>query len=110
MSLNSEAHGAAGAGAGALAGQAQGPRLRSGGYAAWKVEMDVFLERHGAAGVHHSALTEEDWLTRSSRVQQWGDEALAAALALELGPSGSSSNTTACIDSDHAERLHTCRE
>ena len=74
--------------------QRKGPRLRSGGYAAWKVEMDVFLERHGAAGVHHSALTEADWLTRAARVQQWGDEALAAALALELSEDGTLSGAT----------------
>jgi hypothetical protein len=87
MSHNSDDMGAVGAGAGAP-GQAQGPRLRSGGYTAWKIEMNVFLERHGAAGVHHSALKEAEWLTRSSRVQQWSDEALAAALALELSEDG----------------------
>jgi transposase InsO family protein len=70
------------AAAGALQ-SAQAPRLRSaaGSYAAWKPDMDVYLERIGADGVHKRTLTDANWTRLSLQVQSWSDEALALALA-----------------------------
>ena len=76
-------HGAAGAAAVGALHAAQAPRLRSaaGGYAAWKPDMDVYLERVGADGVHKRAMTDESWRKLALQVQSWSDEALAQALA-----------------------------
>jgi transposase InsO family protein len=76
-------HGAAGATAAGALHAAQAPRLRSaaGGYAAWKPDMDVYLERVGADGVHKRAMTDESWRKLALQVQSWSDEALAQALA-----------------------------
>ena len=43
-----------GVGAGAAGLHLQAPRLQSGGigYAAWRTNMDVFLQRAGAEGIH----------------------------------------------------------
>ena len=45
-------------------GSQQGPKLVSGGYAAWRADMDVFLEtRAGAKRVHTKAMTDALWNT-----------------------------------------------
>ena len=76
-------HGAAGAAAVGALHAAQAPRLRSaaGSYAAWKPDMDVYLERVGADGVHKRTMTDESWRKLALQVQSWSDEALAQALA-----------------------------
>jgi transposase InsO family protein len=73
----------AGAGGAGVLHAAQAPRLRSsaGSYAAWKPDMEVYLERIGADGVHKRAMTEEQWRKVALQVQSWNDEALAQALA-----------------------------
>jgi len=42
------------------AGSERAPQLRAGGYAAWKPAMDVYLQRHGAAGVHKVTLSQRE--------------------------------------------------
>jgi hypothetical protein len=89
--MSSNAHGgddkvggnAAGAAAVGALHAAQAPRLRSaaGSYAAWKPDMDVYLERVGADGVHKRTMTDESWRKLALQVQSWSDEALAQALA-----------------------------
>ena len=37
------------------------PKLRAGCYAAWKPDMDVYLARIGADGVHKRAMSATDW-------------------------------------------------
>lgn len=76
-------HGAAGAAAVGALHAAQAPRLRSvaGSYAAWKPDMDVYLERVGADGVHKRTMTDDSWRKLALQVQSWSDEALAQALA-----------------------------
>ena len=58
---------------------AQAPRLRSaaGSNAAWKQDMEVYLERIGANGVYKRAMTDEQWKRMTLQVQSWNDEALA---------------------------------
>ena len=64
---------------GAAAGGDRAPQLRAGGYAAWKPAMDVYLQRHGAAGVHKETLTEEGWSYDCSEVAAWNTDTLSAA-------------------------------
>ena len=81
---------------GALQLHAQAPRLLSGGigYAAWQANMDVFLQRAGAEGIHRKPLTEAAWMDMARRTEEWAAEALDAALALVGdGSSSSSSNS-----------------
>lgn len=62
MSLNiSQGRGAGTAGGAEAAGGERAPQLRAGGYAAWKPNMDVYLQRHGAAGVHTREMTADKW-------------------------------------------------
>ena len=61
MSTNdySEDKGSASTGVSAAA---QAPKLRSGAhYAAWRRDMEVWLERHNASGVHTRAITPTEW-------------------------------------------------
>ena len=90
MSLSSNDHGRiTGAPAGAAegaAGSERAPALRGpGGYAAWRPTMDVYLQRHGAAGVHKEPLTEAEWLADCSDVAAWSQQSLVAARALARG-------------------------
>lgn len=84
MSLNAN-EGAVG-GLGAHAPVAP-PRLQNGGagYASWQANMDVFLQRAGAEGIHRKPLSQVRWLEMAQRVDSWAEEALDAALALALG-------------------------
>ncbi len=86
---------------------AQAPRLRSaaGSYAVWKPDMDVYLERIGADGVHKRSLTGANWMKMSLQVQSWSDEALAMALA-SIGVDDGSSDDQAVVGSTrHVDRL-----
>jgi transposase InsO family protein len=64
--------------------------------------MDVYLDRSGADSVHKREMTEEAWDATAVKVQQWNDEALAAALTLALGDGstgGSSSGSSSATQS-----------
>ena len=71
----------AGAGSAGAALHAQAPRLRAGGYAAWRPDMEVHLARIGADGAHKRRMTKEHWLTLVRSVETWKEEAMAEALA-----------------------------
>ena len=93
------------------AASAQGhavPRLRAGGYAAWRPEMDVWLERNSAAGVHKHKMTAEAWRKQQERVRAWQADELQAALALVDGDETKSddadSEAAADVDADKAGR------
>ena len=95
MSLSSEDTGL-GAASDRLAGQA--PRLPAGGagYAAWKANMDVFLQKTGANGVHKNVLfTEARWISMEGRAQAWADQELEAALDLVVSSGAGSASTPA---------------
>jgi transposase InsO family protein len=82
MSLNSDHKGTA-----AAAGLQQlAPRLQSGGvgFAAWQTNMDVFLQRAGAEGIHRTPMQEQEWLRIAKLVEQWSADELRNALALVL--------------------------
>jgi Reverse transcriptase (RNA-dependent DNA polymerase)/Chromo (CHRromatin Organisation MOdifier) domain len=83
MSLNAEHGDKSGASAGPAAGL-QAPKLRSGGYAAWRPDMEVYLARIGAGSAHKRTMDKGQWLTLVAQVAAWSDEAVAAALA-DLG-------------------------
>jgi len=112
MSLNSEERtsGSGGGGAGGVGHSLQAPRLLPGGYAAWRPNMDVFLQRAGAEGIHRKPMLSADWIARSDMVVQWADEADAEAWALlSLGSASSSGSTkgktaTAPSDEEKAAR------
>jgi transposase InsO family protein len=86
--------------AGMGAAPAQAPRLRSaaGSYAAWKPDMEVYLERIGADGVHKRTMTDEGWNKMILQVQIWNDEALAQALA-SIGVGAATSSTSSSSSS-----------
>lgn len=106
MSLNSDDRGVAGAGA---AAGLQAPKLRTGGYAAWRPDIEVYLARIGAGGAHRRAMERDHWLALVAQVAAWSDEAVAAALAdLGIGSSAgaatsSSSSTTAAALTEREE-------
>jgi len=61
---------AAAAGRAAGGAGAQAPRLRdSAHYASWRPDMEVWLERHGAKGVHAQVIAPEQWKTIAKKVQ-----------------------------------------
>src|SRR3954468_9117296 len=98
MSLSAYGDDKGAAGAAASAG-AQAPKLRAGNYAAWKPDMDVYLERIGADGVHKRALTGDSWRKMALQVQSWSDEALAQALAA-IGVSSGTAGAPSAVDSE----------
>src|SRR4051812_19620251 len=71
----------AGAGAGAAALGVAPPKLRTGGYAAWRQDMAVHLARIGAAGAHLRQLSTEDWLKLVAQTHAWDEQATTEALA-----------------------------
>ncbi len=84
-----------GGGAGALY-MSQAPRLRAGCYAAWKPDMDVYLARIGADGVHKRAMSAADWQTMVDKLELWKSEEAAQYLAdIGIGSGGSSSGGSA---------------
>ncbi len=74
----------------------QAPRLGNGGigYAAWRMNMDVFLQRNGAENIHSVAMLENKWLDMSQRSATWQQEALDEAMALVLGDVSSSTSSS----------------
>jgi hypothetical protein len=83
---NGEGKGDAASSSGAASAQAQAPKLRSGAhYAQWAADMEVWLERHGAQGVHSREITPTRWLALQQAVKQWEEEKLAAAMDALLG-------------------------
>jgi transposase InsO family protein len=86
MSLNSDKE-IMGVGGITTGGAQQAPRLAAGGigYSAWRPNMDVFLQRNGAEGIHQKPMVEAKWLEMSTRSEAWAAEALDAAMALVLG-------------------------
>ena len=88
-------------------GLQQAPRLGTGGigYASWRPNMDVFLQRNGAEGIHRTPMAEAKWLDMSRRSEMWAAEALDAAMALVLGNDGSSSSGSAAAGSASSGKL-----
>jgi hypothetical protein len=82
-----------GAAAGAAAAGAFVPKLRAGGYAAWRPDMDVYLARIGTGGAHKRKMDKVSWLKLIEQVQAWNEEALLEALA-DIGLGSDSSATT----------------
>src|SRR5665648_1258315 len=82
MSTNSEEKGSGGGGS-AAAGLQAAPRLRGGtqGYPAWKPNMEAFLQRSGAKGIHLMAHTAAQFADYSGRVLAWEMQELEDALA-----------------------------
>ena len=71
------------------------------GYAAWKPNMNVYLQRNGAEGIHSKTMTAERWSEMSAQVETWATEELDAAMALLASSSSSSpSNAAATLSSD----------
>jgi transposase InsO family protein len=94
MSLNAYGDDKGAASAGAAAMQAA-PKLRAGGYAAWRPDMDVYLARIGADGAHKRPMEKEHWLTLVRSVETWKEEAMAEALAdIGIGARGASASAT----------------
>ena len=86
LSEHRDEKGAAAAGSAAGSAAAQAPKLRnSAHYASWAPDMDVWLERYGAKGVHHRVLTSKQWERAAETVRRWEDEAVDAALEFYLG-------------------------
>lgn len=104
MSLSSEGTGAVGASDKLAHLHLQAPRLQDGGmgYAAWQANMDVFLQRAGAEGIHRKPLTEAAWLDMTRRVEEWSADALSAALELVVGGAASSSSSSGADTSGFA--------
>lgn len=81
---------------GTTGGAQQAPRLAPGGigYSVWRPNMDVFLQRNGAEGIHQKPMTVQQWLEMSGRSEAWAAEALDAAMALVLGGGTSSASSS----------------
>src|SRR4051794_19408417 len=62
----------------------QGPRLSgtSVGYATWKPNMNVYLQRNGAEGIHSKPMTSERWSSMNTQAESWATDELDAAMAL----------------------------
>jgi transposase InsO family protein len=103
MSLNSEEKGSVGS-AVSVSAALQGPRLQPGGYAAWCSDMDVFLQRNGAEGVHKEVMDVEEWKSTIKSVESWARDAYASAKALALGLKSESKLSTPVSDDVKAAR------
>ena len=110
MSLNSDKE-IMGVG-GITGGAHQAPRLAAGGigYAAWRPNMDVFLQRNGAEGIHQKPLTEAKWLEMSRRSEAWNQEALDAALALVLGGDFDDASSVPLPEEKHSDAVQAGRK
>ena len=96
MSRTSEESKAAGGGGGGSA-HTVGPRLREAtslGYAEWKPQMEIHLQRIGAQGVHRRLLSRQDWEEDNQRVERWEEDKLEAARALLRGGAGTGNAET----------------
>ena len=99
---------AQGAGAGALSTV---PKLRTGGYVAWRPDMEVHLSRCGADGAHKRKLEKEHWLKLVAQVQAWHEEAMAEALAdIGIGSGESSSGSSTPAKAPLTEREQATRK
>lgn len=58
------------------------------GYAEWKPQMEIHLQRIGVHGVHRRPLTKEAWVADSQLVEQWEEDKIEAARALLHGGGG----------------------
>jgi hypothetical protein len=81
----------------------QAPKLRAGGYAAWRPDMDVYLARIGADGAHKRAMETQHWLRLVQQVQTWHEETMAEALA-DIGI-GAGSQSASSSDTKEAVKL-----
>ena len=101
MSLNSEqTKGADGAVMGGGGRGEQVPRLRAGGYAAYRPAMHAYLERTGASGTHTEAMTTAEWQEAYDAVAEWAQDVRVRARALALA--GRTSSATASVQSASA--------
>jgi hypothetical protein len=88
----------------------QAPKLRAGGYAAWKPDMDVYLARIGAEGAHKRKMEKEHWLKLVQQVQAWHEEAMAEALAdIGIGSSSTASSSASATKAALTDREQTTR-
>jgi transposase InsO family protein len=107
MSLSAQGDDKGSAGASGAPAAAAVPRLRSGGYAAWRPDMDVYLARIGADGAHKRAMEKEHWLQMVQQVHAWQEEATLQALAdIGIGSSAASGSApkTPLTDREQATR------
>jgi hypothetical protein len=102
MSLNAE-HGDKGGMSAGAAGGLQAPKLRSGGYAAWKPDMEVHMGRLGAGGAHKRVMEKDHWLKLVAQIEHWSDQAVATALA-DLGIGSASSEVKKLTEREEATR------
>lgn len=115
MSRNSAELGDKGAASASVAAGLSAPKLRTGGYAAWRPDMEVHLARIGAGGAHKRSMEKDHWQALVAKVAAWSDDAVAMALAdlgigsaAGLGASsssqGSTGSATALTDREEATR------
>ena len=90
----------------ALSSLGLAPKLISGAlYSQWKPDIEVWLERNGAQGVHSQAMTSAEWRECVAKVEQVKEAARRAALSLVLGralSSAPSAHTTTSSTSSSA--------
>ena len=92
-----------------------GPRLTgtSVGYAAWKPNMNVYLLRNGAEGIHTKVMTADRWSSMNTQAESWATDELDAAMTLlstSIGSSSSSSTTTANESTKVSETVKAARK
>ena len=110
MSSNAEADGGSrpsvGSAYGAAGQLALAPKLRNGAhYATWRTDMQVWLERHGAQGIHTQAMSSEEWSECVEKVEHVKEAARLAALSLVLGRPLSSSLPSASASSSSTSKV-----
>ena len=82
------------------------PKLRAGGYAAWKPDMDVYLERIGADGVHTARMSAGGLARRmveqagASKHEEAGACTWRTSASSDSGSGSSSSAATRRSDAD----------
>lgn len=83
-------------------GSERAPLLRNtANYAAWKPTMDVYLQRHGAAGVHKEPLSEDEWIQDCQDVANWAKQALTIGRAVARGKLSAATAATAASSSEY---------
>lgn len=85
------------------------PKLRTGGYAAWRPDMEVHLARIGAGGAHKRMMEKDHWQVLVAKVATWSDDAVAMALA-DLGIGSSSKSSTGTSATALTEREEATRK
>lgn len=62
------------------------PKLLSGAnYAAWRPNMEVYMQRHGANGIYKKPLEKDEWLQDEKDVEAWEQHELGQARAAARG-------------------------